>query len=321
MAKRFTDSEKWKKSWFRTLRPIHKCFWEYVRDCCDHSGIWEVDFELASMMIGEEIHPLDAMEAFRKQYLPFALGKRWLILDFVEFQYGTLNPKNNAHNSVINSLKRNGVWEAFLLQKKAEADMKMSPCPAPAQPLPTSTPGALDKDMDKDQDSSSSTTDQSKKEDQDPAILQNLKSRLKDVAESSSSEQPRRKGRAKAARTICPEDFEISEALREYCRAKGHPEPDKFRDSFVNYWRGRGDLMADWSATFRNYMDGPFRQDKMEAKYGAKQPQGYESAAQRNNKKFKEQLGKLSTGFHPSGGDEVLPLLPQGNAGSGDYGC
>lgn len=124
MAKRYTDSDKWKKSWFRRLTPLEKCFWSYVLDNCNHAGIWEVDFELASYCIGEELNAIDIMKAFRKQYVPFSTGKRWFIMDFIDFQYGELNTEVRAHASVISILKRAGLWEAFQLRNLAEKDIK-----------------------------------------------------------------------------------------------------------------------------------------------------------------------------------------------------
>lgn len=160
MAKRYTDSNKWKKPWFRRLRPVHKCFWEYVRDNCDHAGIWDVDFDLASYHIGEEINALEAMEAFRKQYIPFAVGKRWFILDFVEFQYGELNPNVNAHSSVISILRRNGLWDAYQARYQAERDIESESNTVKSTSNHTKTekheglnnPSGGDQDKDKDQD-------------------------------------------------------------------------------------------------------------------------------------------------------------------------
>jgi len=122
MAKRFTDSDKWKKQWFRRLSPAHKCFWHYVLDNCNNAGIWDVDFEAASFHVGEELNALELMKAFRKQYLPFALGKRWFLIDFVEFQYGDLRDTNHLHVSVINTLKKHGLYEAYLAKKTAESE-------------------------------------------------------------------------------------------------------------------------------------------------------------------------------------------------------
>ncbi len=151
MAKRLTDSDKWKKAWFRHLSPTHKCFWQYLLDNCNNAGIWDVDFEAASFHIGDQLDALEAMETFRKQYLPFALGKRWFVIDFIDFQYGELKPSSNAHVSVINTLKKHGLFEVYQARKKAELDQHYENQPVSGDPR-----GVQDKDknkaMDKDQD-------------------------------------------------------------------------------------------------------------------------------------------------------------------------
>ncbi len=128
MGKRFTCTEKWKKVWFRKLSPIHKCFWTYLCDNCNHAGVWEVDFEAAEWFIGKELDIGGLKEAFKKQYIELNGGKKWFVRDFVDFQYGTLNPENRAHLSVINILKKEGAYKG----------------------LTSSLQGRKDKDMDKD---------------------------------------------------------------------------------------------------------------------------------------------------------------------------
>jgi hypothetical protein len=130
MAKRLTDTEKWRKPWFRNLKPKHKCFWQYLIDNCNHAGVWEVDFNLASYFIGTKLEENELREVFKKQYVELDNGKRWFIRDFVEFQYGCLNPNNNLHKSVINTLEKSGVDEGLV-------------CP---------TGGAIDKEEDKDKE-------------------------------------------------------------------------------------------------------------------------------------------------------------------------
>ena len=103
MSKRFTDSDKWKKKWFRCLSNDHKVFWIYVLDQCDHAGIWEVDFEAAEFFCSG-INESEIRQVFNKQYQEIDNGKRWFLKDFVDFQYGTLNENNRAHLSVINIL-------------------------------------------------------------------------------------------------------------------------------------------------------------------------------------------------------------------------
>ena len=134
MAKRFTDSDKWKKRWFRKLNNNEKVFWMYLLDQCDHAGIWEVDFELAAYFCGES-SDYEIKNTFNKQFIEFDDGKRWFIKDFIEFQYGRLNEKNRAHLSAIMRLKQ------FDLLKYLDEAYK---------PLVSPLQEAKDKDKDKD---------------------------------------------------------------------------------------------------------------------------------------------------------------------------
>ena len=108
MAKRFTDTEKWKKYWFRTLNNDHKIFWFYLLDNCDHAGIWEVDFELANYFC-KGINEQEIRKVFDKQYIEFANKKRWFIKDFIDFQYGELKENNRMHKSVISKLTKHNM--------------------------------------------------------------------------------------------------------------------------------------------------------------------------------------------------------------------
>ena len=113
MPKRYTDTDKWKKIWFRKLKNDHKVFWMYVLDQCDHAGIWEVDFELASYFC-KGIKESEIRKTFVKQYHEFDDGKRWFIKDFIEFQYRGLDESNRVHNSVITILKRHGLYKVLI---------------------------------------------------------------------------------------------------------------------------------------------------------------------------------------------------------------
>lgn len=44
MAKRFTDNEIWKSQrWFRKLHPEYKLAFCYIKDQCNHAGVWKID--------------------------------------------------------------------------------------------------------------------------------------------------------------------------------------------------------------------------------------------------------------------------------------
>jgi len=133
MAKRFTDTNKWKKPFLRSMKAPYKLLWLYILDECDHAGIWQVDFEVAQIKTGEKLNKAAALAAFGDRIFEFDGGQKWFVFDFIEFQYGTLNPLNRAHFSVITLLNKYGIdWEN--------------------KPLTSPLQGAKDKDMDKDMD-------------------------------------------------------------------------------------------------------------------------------------------------------------------------
>jgi len=139
MAKRFTDTEKWKKPFIRGLQGAYKLLWLYICDDCDHAGIWQVDLEVAQIRIGEGINKEEAIKSFGDKIVIFDNGNKWFIPSFIEFQYPSgLNPDNRAHNSTI-----------ILLEKYNLIDKKNKPLRSPLK-------GAMDmvkvKDMDMDKD-------------------------------------------------------------------------------------------------------------------------------------------------------------------------
>jgi len=134
MAKRFTDTNKYKKPFIRGLQGAYKIFWDYLYHECDHAGIWIVDFEVAQLYVGKDmpINKKEALECFNegeKRIIEIDKGRKWFIPSFIEFQYGELNEKNRAHNSVILILKKYGLY------KKNKV-------------LASPSEGAMDKDMD-----------------------------------------------------------------------------------------------------------------------------------------------------------------------------
>lgn len=96
-----TDTDKWKKRFLRELKPQHKLLWFYILDDCNHAGIWDVDIEVASIRVGEELIYDMLPQAFLDKIVIFDNGDKWFIPEFIEFQYGELNPTSNVHKSVI----------------------------------------------------------------------------------------------------------------------------------------------------------------------------------------------------------------------------
>ena len=105
MSKRFTDTEKWKKPFIRNLSAPYKLLWLYICDDCDHSGIWQVDIDVAKIRIGEDINEQDAIKFFDDKIIRIDDGNKWFIPSFIDFQYPSgLNPDNKAHGGIIKML-------------------------------------------------------------------------------------------------------------------------------------------------------------------------------------------------------------------------
>lgn len=107
MAKRFTDTEKWKKPFIRSLKAPYKLLWLYICDDCDHSGIWQVDLEVAEIRIGEKLDKNKALQFFNDKIIPLDNGSKWFIPSFIEFQYPSgLSENNKAHAGIIKNLDK-----------------------------------------------------------------------------------------------------------------------------------------------------------------------------------------------------------------------
>lgn len=137
MAKRLTDSGKWNKPYLRSMKAPYKLLWLFILDECDHAGVWQVDIEVAQIKIGEKLNIESALESFKGKIVPFCDGEKWLIIDFIDFQYGKLNSQNRVHESVINLLSKYNLLD--------DENNIIKPLTSPLQ-------GAKDKDKDKDMD-------------------------------------------------------------------------------------------------------------------------------------------------------------------------
>lgn len=104
MAKRFTDSEKFRDNWYRKLKPKHKCLWEYMLSECSIAGILEFDFDIMSLYIGEKITQSD-LELFSDK-LVYLTEDKIFIPNFIKFQQKELNPSNPAHKNIILELEK-----------------------------------------------------------------------------------------------------------------------------------------------------------------------------------------------------------------------
>lgn len=120
MAKRFTDTDKWKRPWFTELPDRAKLVWIYIVDNCDHAGFWPADFKLLSFQTGKKTTKEQFESWFGDKVV--AVNDKYFIPSFVNFQYGILTPSNNTHRSVISTVKKAGVYELLASPSRGDQD-------------------------------------------------------------------------------------------------------------------------------------------------------------------------------------------------------
>lgn len=115
MSKRFTDTGKWEKPWFRKLSPAEKAAWQYITDRCDNVGVWDADYELADFIIGESIDWAGFADRCNGNIKKLDNGKWWLV-DYCTFQHPDLSEdsKSNAIQSYVQLLKKHGLFEGYV---------------------------------------------------------------------------------------------------------------------------------------------------------------------------------------------------------------
>lgn len=118
MAKRFTDTEKYKDPWFRKLTPMAKTLFLFMCDDCNHAGIWKENLETFNFVYKSNA-TYSNIEEFGDKVIKID-NDTYLIHSFIKFQYGMLNPDNKAHFGVIRALSYAGIdYKQYVAPSKA----------------------------------------------------------------------------------------------------------------------------------------------------------------------------------------------------------
>lgn len=141
MSKRFHDTNIWKEDWFIDLPKDYRSLFLYIKDDCDHAGVWKPNIAFFNKLNDCKIDLTEAYELFNnncngdgRRIIKLKNG-HWFIPGFIPFQYGNkLNMANRVHYSVFNVLEKEGVNLTSI------------------RPQIEVTQGLKDKDKDKDKD-------------------------------------------------------------------------------------------------------------------------------------------------------------------------
>jgi hypothetical protein len=104
MAKRFTDTEKWRDKWFRSLNPLEKLLFIYLVDNCDNAGVIEIDYSFWAYQVGcDNSEIIKAFNGLSK--CTEVVGEWCWIENFLRHQKNLpLNETNNAHKQILSLL-------------------------------------------------------------------------------------------------------------------------------------------------------------------------------------------------------------------------
>ena len=135
MAKRFLDTSIFRDPSVRAMKAPYKVLYLYLLCECDHAGVWICEMDVAALRLGMKLGGRDEVLAELAGAVIDLGGGAWYLVDFVRSQYGTLNPANRVHASVMDRLQGLGLDPLNLPENK---------------PLTSPLQGCKDKDKDKD---------------------------------------------------------------------------------------------------------------------------------------------------------------------------
>jgi hypothetical protein len=109
MAKRFTDTEKWKDDWYLSLSNDDKIVWQWLLDNCSHAGFCKKSISLLNMMCRVSYTEQQVLEKMKDRVI--SVNNQWFIPKFIRFQYSTLLSAKPAIISVVKELFDNNCVE------------------------------------------------------------------------------------------------------------------------------------------------------------------------------------------------------------------
>lgn len=110
MAKRFTDTEKWRDEWWGSLGNDYRMIWLYLVDSCSIAGVWKKDFRGLNFNCNTNITEDEFKKIFGSRIID--KGHFFFIPKFLRFQCPKgLNSNKPAILSIVKELQLNNLTE------------------------------------------------------------------------------------------------------------------------------------------------------------------------------------------------------------------
>lgn len=105
MAKRLTDTDKWKDDWYISLSNDDKIVWQWLLDNCSHAALCKRSIGLLNLMCRVNYTEPEMIEKMSSRVIIFE--NFWFIPKFLKFQYTTLFSQKPVILSVVKELFQN----------------------------------------------------------------------------------------------------------------------------------------------------------------------------------------------------------------------
>jgi len=106
MAKRFTETDKWKDAWFTDLSLPAKMLFLFLCDMCDIAGFYERSDRTMLFYLNFDLTTLNNATAELSKSVVFK-DNVYFLRNFISHQRNLpLNPSNHCHKSILQSLSK-----------------------------------------------------------------------------------------------------------------------------------------------------------------------------------------------------------------------
>ena len=112
MAKRFTETEKWKDPWFSNLTNDEKVVWLFLLDDCNHAGIWQVNLRRLNFECRTNYSLRDIINFLENRICEIS-EEKWFIPKFISFQYPKFPNGSPTIKSAIKMLDKEGLIQYY----------------------------------------------------------------------------------------------------------------------------------------------------------------------------------------------------------------
>lgn len=142
--KRFTETDKWRDHWFRSLSAQAKLLWGYLTDNCDKIGLFELNLNIASQDCGIKIEQSHMAELSDR--VQWVSKTRVFIPKFIRFQYGELKSACPPHRTIIKLVEEHGLVRVGL-DYAYPATEKVESKPVAAIPKPIKVKKTVERNL------------------------------------------------------------------------------------------------------------------------------------------------------------------------------